>query len=178
MKQKKEAGFSYIDVMIAMVILLVGILAMLSAITAAVLQSKGQELQVTAKQIASSTMESIMAVKETDSAQLGWTKIGNIGSNPNAAGVPQGIFLNGTHQISTDPGADEVLGTIDDTGTVMDGFRRQIIITDICDPDRPSPNCTPPGTLPVRVRTVEVAVTYFVGVAARQERITTVLTDY
>jgi len=36
MKEKSEEGFSYIDVMIAVVVLLVGILALLSAITGAV----------------------------------------------------------------------------------------------------------------------------------------------
>ena len=95
MKTQKQQGFTYIDVMIAIVILLVGILAMLSAITASIIQAKGQEQQIAAKQVASSTMESILSVKETDAQRLGWDKIGNVGSNPDADGVPQGIFLTG-----------------------------------------------------------------------------------
>ena len=78
MKVKSEAGFTYIDVMVAVVILLVGILALMSAITGAVFQTKGQEYQLSAKQIATSTMESIMSVKETDPLRLGWNKVGNI----------------------------------------------------------------------------------------------------
>jgi type II secretory pathway pseudopilin PulG len=177
MKDKQQAGFSYIDVMIAVVILLVGILALVSAITGAIFQTKGQEQQLNAKQIATSTMESIMSVKETDAARLGWNKVGNICATTPCP-VPQGIFLNGVHPVKTDAGPDEVVGTNDDTGTVMTGFTRQIIIRDECDQDRPSYNCNPAGTLPVRVRSIEINVNYYVGSIQRQERLTTVLTNY
>ncbi len=180
MKVKSEAGFTYIDVMIAIVILTVGILALLSAITGAVFQSKAQEQQLNAKQIATSTMESIMSVKETADPlrRLGWNAIGNVGSNPDAGGVNRGIFLTGVQPITIDAGPDEVLGTADDTGAAVAGLQRQIVITDQCDPDRPSPNCTTPGDFAVRIRLVQVTVTYFVGSIQRQEVLTTVLTDY
>lgn len=177
MKNKQEAGFSYIDVMIAVVILLVGILALVSAITGAIFQTKGQEQQLAAKQIATSTMESIMSVKETDAARLGWNKVGNICVTAPCA-VPQGIFQNGAQPVKMEPGPDEVLGTADDTGTVMTGFTREIIIRDECDPDRPSYNCNPVGAMPVRIRSVEINVRYFVGAIQRTERLTTVLTNY
>ncbi len=177
MKVNSESGFTYVDVMIAVVVLLVGILALLSAITGSVFQTKGQEYQLNAKQIATSTMESIMSVKETDPLRLGWSKIGNICVSTPCA-VPQGIFLNGFQPVKTDAGADEVIGTADDTGSVLGGYQRQIVITDQCDPDRPSYNCNPVGTLPVRIRSVQVTVTYYVGTIQRQELLTTVLTDY
>jgi Tfp pilus assembly protein PilV len=177
MKNKQQAGFSYIDVMIAVVILLVGILALVSAITGAVFQTKGQEQQLTAKQVATSTMESIMSVKETDAARLGWNKVGNVCATTPCA-VPQGIFQNGVQPVKNEPGPDEVLGTADDTGTVMTGFTREIIIRDECDQDRPSYNCNPVGTLPVRVRSVEINVRYYVGAIQRTERLMTVLTNY
>lgn len=179
MRYKSDGGFSYIDVMIAIVILTVGILALLSAISGSVLLAKGQEKQLAAKQIATSTMESIMSVKETsDVSRLGWIAVGNVGSNPDAGGVPRGIFLVGAQPVKTDAGPDEVVGTADDTGTVMQDFQRQIVITDICDPDRPSSNCTPPGPLRVKIRSVRVSVMYFVGRIQRQEVLNTVLTDY
>lgn len=177
MKNKSEAGFSYIDVMIAVVILLVGILALVSAITGAIFQTKGQEQQLTAKQIGSSTMESIMSVKETDAARLGWNKIGNI-CVTTPCPVPQGIFQNGVQPVKMDAGPDEVVGTADDTGSVMTGFTREIIIRDECDQDRPSYNCNPVGTMPVRVRSVEIRVHYYVGSIQRTEKLTTVLTNY
>lgn len=178
--KRSQSGFTYIDVMVAIVILLVGILALLAAISASVVRGRGQEQQVMAKQIATSTMESIMSVKETsDASRLGWRRVGNVGSNPDPdTGVPQGIFVTGVNNVFTDPGPDQVLGTADDDGTVLNGFQREIIITDICDPDRPSPNCPTPGTAPVRMRSVQVIVTYFIGTAEFREVLTTALTDY
>lgn len=177
MQNKSQAGFSYIDVMAAVVILLVGILALLSAITGAIFQAKGQEQLLNAKQIATSTMESIMSVKETDVSRLGWNKVGNVGSNI-VEGVPQGIFLTDFQPVKVDAGADEVIGTADDSGTTVTGFERKVVITDECDVDRPSPNCATPGTFKVRMRSVEVTITYYVGAIKKQEILRTVLTDY
>jgi type II secretory pathway pseudopilin PulG len=175
----KEAGFSYIDVMIAVVILLIGITALVGAIAGAVIRTRDQEQQLNAKQIATSTMESIISVKETDPNRLGWDKLGNVGSNP-VGGVPQGIFLVGNQSVRANAGPDEVLGTADDSGDILPGIQRQIVITDICDPDRrsPAPVCDPPGTMPVMMRRVEVTITYFANTLQRQERITTILTKY
>ena len=178
MMNKSESGFSYIDVMIALVILLVGILALLSGLSGSILQARGQEQQLLAKQIATSTMESIMSVKETDPARLGWNAVGNVGSNLDANGNPQGIFVTGIQTVKTDAGPDEVIGTADDTGTVVPNVERRIVITDLCDPDRPSSICTPPGTFRIKFRSVDVTVTYNVGALQRQEKISTVLTDY
>src|SRR3569623_790915 len=104
MKNGSQAGFSYIDVMIALVILLVGILALLSGISGSILQTRSQEQQLAAKQVATSTMESIMSVKETDPTRLGWDAVGNVGSNPDASGTPQGVFVMGWQPVYSDPG--------------------------------------------------------------------------
>lgn len=177
MTQKSESGFSYIDVMIAIVILTVGVLALLAGLSSAVVSARGQNQQMVAKQIATSTMESIMSVKETDPARLGWDAIGNVGSNI-VNSIPRGIFLSGFQTVMSDAGPDEVLGTIDDNGTVVPLVQRRIIVTDICDPDRASPNCPTPGQARVRMRTVQVIVSYTVGTMQRQEVVRTVMTDY
>jgi len=177
MRSSSESGFSYIDVMIALVILMVGILALLSGLSGSILQARGHEQQLLAKQVATSTMESILSVKETDPARLGWNAIGNVGSNP-VNGVPQGVFVTGLQPVLQNAGPDEVLGTADDNGVQIAGLQRRIVITDVCDPDRPSPICTPPGTSAIRIRSVQVTVTYNVGAIQRQEVLTTVLTDY
>ncbi len=179
MKRRSEAGFSYIDVMAGLVILMVGILALLSGISGSILQAKGHEQQLLAKQVATSTMESIMSVKETDPARLGWPAVGNVGTNPNALGVNQGIFVNGLQPVFLNAGPDEVIGTADDNGPQVLGLQRQIVITDVCDPDRPSPIiCNPAGTARVRIRSVAITIIYNVGGLQRQEVLTTVLTDY
>ena len=178
MKNSSDAGFTYIDVMIAVVILMVGILALLSGITGAVVQSRAQEAQLSAKQIAASTMESIMSLKETDPNRLGWITVGNDGTNLDENGIPRGLFVNGEQEVRTDAGPDEVLGTADDTGPVVPNITREIVITDQCDPDRPSYNCPTPGDAGVRIRSVRVTVNYLIGQVRRREILTTVLTDY
>ncbi len=175
---KCEAGFSYIDVMIALVILLVGVLALLSGISGSVLQTRGHEQQLLAKQVATSTIESIMSVKETDPDRLGWDAVGNVGTNPDSFGVYQGIFMNGFQPVYSNAGPDHVIGTADDNGPLIPGLQRRIIITDICDPDRPSPICNPSGIFRIRTRSVEVTISYNVGTIQRLERVFTVLTDY
>lgn len=177
-RNRSEAGFSYIDVMVALVIFLVGILGYLSALSAGILQSRGQQQQIMARHIAATAMESIMAAKETDPTRLGWKAIGNVGSNIDSEGVAQGVFRSGYVQVVEGAGPDEVIGTADDNGADVAGYTRSIRITDICDTDRPSANCSTPGFWAVRMRRVEVSVKYFVGSAVRDEFVGTVLTDY
>jgi type II secretory pathway pseudopilin PulG len=178
MKQNSEQGFSYIEVIVAIVILTFGVLEVLSGITGAIVLSRGQQQQLMAKHIATSTLESIMSVKETDPNRMGWTKVGNVGQNLDSAGNPQGIFVTGFNSVTDGAGPDEVIGTADDNGSAVPGFSREIVITDQCDVDRPSANCPTPGTWPVKIRTVKVTVGYFVGGLRRSEQISTVLTDY
>lgn len=170
-KKKNENGFSYLDVMVGMVILLVGCTALVSAITAAVLRSRDNQQQLMAKQIASSTLESIFSARDISrtAGVDSWLTVGNVGTNPDPnTGVPQGIFLTGLRPIREDAGADNVVGTADDacnapgncgtnSSAVIDGFWRQVTITDINDPDRPSP---PLGTWPIMMRRVDVVIKY------------------
>ena len=79
-----EDGFSYIDVMIAIVIMLVGILALTSALTANLIRSYETDKRIIAKQIALSTIESIISARDIQRPGTieGWDSVGNIGSNP------------------------------------------------------------------------------------------------
>src|SRR5690606_36833510 len=108
------------------VILMVRILALMSGMGGAVLQARSQEQQMVAKQIAASTMESIMSVKETDPDRLGWKAVGNIGSNPDAGGVPQGVFVLGFQDVHEGPGPDEIITTADNDGVTLTNMQRQI----------------------------------------------------
>jgi type II secretory pathway pseudopilin PulG len=175
MKSNQE-GFSYIDVLIGITILLVGVLALAAAVTASVIRAREGEQQLNAKNLASSTMESIFSARDINT--LGWDAIGNKGSNL-VNGVAKGVFLVGPQPVLPDDGVDNVVGTDDDTGTALVNFSRQITITDVCDPERPSANCPTPGTNPVMIRQVDVTIFYRVGKnLQRQEKATTVITNY
>lgn len=188
-KNRREAGFSYIDVMIAIVIMLVGILAMVGALSANLVRSMEAERRTMAKQLALSTIESIITAKEIERPGVvdGWESLRNVmGSVP--AGELNGIFVNGYNPVRTDLGWDGVAGTVDDacpgsgactvtgrpsnTSPLMQGFQREIVITDLADPERPSP----PN--PVTRRRVEVHIRYFVNQATRNETAATLITNY
>ena len=136
--RKNEQGFSYIDVMIAIVILMVGVLAMLSALTANLIRSYESEKRIVAKQLALSSLESIMSGKEISRTDVipSFDALRNVGS-PTVNGV-DGIFLTGFNPIRDDEGIDGIAGTADDacaqggpctdgtytnTSTVKTGYR-------------------------------------------------------
>lgn len=188
-KQKsRESGFSYIDVMIAIVILMVGILAMLSALTANLMRSYESEKRIIAKQMVVSTIESIISAKEIERPGVinGWNSMRNVMAAP-PPGEINGIFLTGFSPVREDIGGDGVAGTADDacagTGActapgspannspLIPGFSRQIIITDDPDPERPFDN-------PVLRRRITVTIQFPVNATIRQETMSTIVADY
>ncbi|MBS1792426.1 MAG: hypothetical protein JSS81_01155 [Acidobacteria bacterium] len=189
-QNQNEKGFSYIDVMIALVILMIGILASAAALTANLVRSFETEKQVIAKQIALSTIESIFSARDIarTGAISGWSSIGNVGSNPDASGNPQGVFLNDFCPIREDLGWDGVAGTADDacaagnacqvpgrpdnTSAALGGFERRIVITDLQDAERPSP------PHPISRRRIDVTVRYNVNQLQREQTVSTIITNY
>lgn len=188
-QNSNEKGFSYIDVMIAIVIMMVGVLAMVGALTANLMRSYEGERRIVAKQMALSTLESIIAAKEIERPGIldGWESIKNKVASP-PAGTINGIFLTGWCPVREEMGYDGVAGTIDDacpgtgscivsgrptnTSPLIAGYERQITITDIADAERPSP----PN--PITRRRLEVSVRFFVNRTARIETAATIVTNY
>lgn len=188
-QNKKQSGFSYIDVMIAIVILMVGVLAMAGALSANLVRSMESEKRTVAKQIALSTIESIISAKEIKRTGVvdGWESLRNTMTSV-PAGEINGIFMTGYNPVRVDSGWDGVAGTIDDacagpgacivtgrppnTSAIMTGFQREIVISDIPDPER----LTPPN--PITRRSVDVTIRYFVNQATRSETVSTIVTNY
>ncbi len=190
LQSKNEKGFSYIDVMIALVILMVGILASAAALTINIVRSIESEKQVIAKQVALSTIESIFSARDIarSGAVSGWNSVGNVGTNPDTDGNFQGIFLTGFTPIREDLGWDGVAGTVDDacagtgacqvsgrtdnTSPVLTGFERSIVITDLQDPERPSPPHL------IARRRIDVTVRYNVNQLLREQTVSTIISNY
>jgi hypothetical protein len=162
--------------MIAITILLVGVMALVSAITSGLTMTTTSQQSLTAKQIASSTVEAIFTARDVET--LGWNSIGNVGD----AAIPEAAFVAGKQKISPAPGKDGIVGTADDlngpdgdAGTEDDsepvpGFLREITVTDIPDPDRPDS--------PITLRQIAVTIHYTVGTFAREETFTTYVANY
>ena len=171
--KKGEAGFSYIETIVAMVILTVGLLATLSAMTYSVLYAQVAERKTMAKEIAISMIENIFAIRDIQSqgglAMKGWDAI-QIKQPTNS-----GIFTGGWFPVRDAPGADGIYGTDDDscavggtctTANVVPGYERKIDIQDI----------TESGV--VRKRRITVTVRYrAVGGVYRQESISTIIAN-
>lgn len=187
--KKKQSGFSYIDVMIAIVIMMVGILAMVGALSANLIRGMESERRTMAKQLALSTIESIVSAKEIQREGVveGWDSLRNVLLTP-PPGEPNGIFVTGFNPVREDVGWDGVAGTVDDacagsgpcvvpgrpnnTSPLVYGFQREIVITDVIDPERP----TPPN--PITRRRIDVTIRYFVNQATRTEVTSTIITKY
>ncbi|MEZ5346763.1 MAG: hypothetical protein R2681_14525 [Pyrinomonadaceae bacterium] len=186
---RSEKGFSYIDVMIAIVILLVGVMALASALTANLMRSYETESRIISKQMALSTIESIISARDIERPGTieGWDSIGNVGTNP-VNGQNKGVFLNGWAPIREENGWDGVAGTADDacpaggpcnvsgrpsnTSAVYEGFLRRIVISDVQDSERPSP----PN--PITRRRISVTIKFFVNGYSRDEEVSTLITNY
>lgn len=182
----KQSGFSYIEVMIALVILLIGVLGLTSALSANMIRSFESEKKIIAKQMAVSTIESLISARDIKrpGAVAGWDTIGNIGTNPDNNGINQGIFLTGFNPVREDLGWDGVAGTDDDacagtgsctvngrtnSSSVINGFQRQITISDIVDPERPDA---------IKRRKIELTIRYNINNLVRDEVMSTIVTDY
>lgn len=184
-----EGGFSYIDVMIAIVIMLVGVMALAGALGANLVRSYDTDKRIVSKQLALSTIESIITARniQRPGTVEGWKSIGNVGNNVEN-GVPKGIFVNGWAPIRVDLGADGIAGTADDacasgsacvvgggpsnTSAEMIGYQREITVTDVQDSERP----TPPN--PITRRRIDVKIKYGINGVSRQQTVSTMLTDY
>lgn len=180
-KTKSENGFTYIDVMIAIVICMVGVLAMTGALTANLVRSHNMGNQAVSKQLATSTLESIFSARDIARAGglEGWDSVGNVGSNI-VDGTPKGIFLTGWRPVRTNGGADGVIGTADDAcdapgdcagntnNPIQPKYERKITITDISNASFSR----------IRKRRVDVEVRYKLQSTYFQEKLSSIIADY
>jgi prepilin-type N-terminal cleavage/methylation domain-containing protein len=98
-----QRGFTLIECMISMVILVIGLLSLLGVFGIAMASTQTSQLNGTAKLLADEAMEGILTARET--ANISWAQINNTGSG--------GIFLPGFLPIDC-AGVDGIIGTADD----------------------------------------------------------------
>ena len=183
--RNNEKGFTYIEVIIAILIMTIGILAMLSAISYAVIRARESEQRNNARQFTAAALESIFATRDLLQVNpilrqanilTNWNAVAN-----NTPGTPQGIFLTGYNPIRRDSGRDQIEGTADDAcpagsncpglggytnaSSIIGGFQREIIITDIVEPQVPD----------IRRKRIVINVRYAAGQAQRIETVSTII---
>ena len=101
--KRTQQGFSLIEVMISMAILVIGLLSLLGVFGIAMAATQTSQENNTAKLLADEAMEGILTARET--ANISWAQINNTGSG--------GIFLPGFIR-SERAGLDGIIGTADD----------------------------------------------------------------
>lgn len=169
----KQSGFSLVEVMIAIAVMSIGLLAVVGAIATAVANTQSAQEDLIARHKALEALESIYTAR--NSQQIPFTSINNTGSG--------GIFKSGAQSLmcagpdglvgTTDdvacttfggttcphggvecwvlPGPDGVLGTADDQTMSLANFKRTITISQVLLSN---------GTVNDNMIAVSVAVTY------------------
>ena len=140
--RQSEAGFSLMEVLIAMLVLTVGVLSLLGVIALGVQTVAASSPMLIAREKAREAIESVHAARDT--GELAWSRIYNVADG--------GVFLAGMRDLRLPgvdglvntaddaiqpieflrhPGADGVLNNSDDIITRLDSasFQREIVIT-------------------------------------------------
>lgn len=183
MRKENEKGFSLIETVIALVILTVGILTVLAAISFSWRLIQESEKATFSKEQARSTMETIFSVRDlklydtagpVDEEAL-WRMIQVKRANNG------GVFLDEWNPIRENPGIDGIYGTADDAcpgngnctvgayvnnSKILDGYEQKVEIADINEN----------GV--VRKRLITVRIRYMVGSQMREMSESTIMATF
>jgi prepilin-type N-terminal cleavage/methylation domain-containing protein len=164
----RDAGFSLIEVMVAMAILATGLLSLAGVFVLGLKHLSSSTAALIAREKAREAVESVHTARDT--RVIGWCQIYNEGAERSAAcaGQPAAVFRAGMQSLrnpgpdglvntaddtgieeSVSPGPDNVLGTDDDIRTPLQNYRREIEITEIDTDGVPNPKLR---RLRVRIR--------------------------
>jgi prepilin-type N-terminal cleavage/methylation domain-containing protein len=144
--RRSESGFTMLEMVVALVVLLIGLLAMMAAIGYSLMVTNSGRGVTNTKLLVVSILEEMETMRNT--GQLTYGQIANQGQvDPKGAKHPFGGFPPDFEPVSLNPGPDGIYGTGDDLvdagtdgiyGTTDDftnpalarqGFTRQILIT-------------------------------------------------
>jgi prepilin-type N-terminal cleavage/methylation domain-containing protein len=194
---KAERGFSLIEVMVAIVVMSVGLLAVIASFAAAVSATQSAEEDLIARQKALEAMESIYTAR--NSTQIPFASINNVasggiflsGANPLLCAGPDGLVgtaddvpcttaagtvcPDGGAECMVLPGPDGVLGTADDVTMSLGNFTRTITLTPV-----PYPAGAPQaGTTNPNMMAIAITISYTkAGLPARSYTANGLITSF
>lgn len=143
-----EAGFTMIEMVVAMLIMLIGLLSLAQVLGYSLSVSNRGRGVTNTKLLVTSMLEQVENLRNT--GQLTFAQIANAGAvDNNGASLNFTGFETGYKSVSVNPGLDGIFGTSDDptgTGQVRAGVERQVVIT--------------PLTTDPNMKRVEVSIRY------------------
>ena len=172
-KNKGQQGFSLIEVMIAIVVMSIGLLAVISSFVTAVAATQSAQQDLIARQKTLEAMESIYTARNAQ--QVPFASVDNVsnggiflsGAQTMLCAGPDGLVgtaddvpcttlsgancPNGGAECMVLPGPDGILGTADDTMMSLSNFRRTITI---------NPVLLPSGAVNKNMKAITITVTY------------------
>lgn len=149
-----QRGFTLIEVMISIVILMIGLLSLAAAFGAALSSTQSTQEDLIARQKAMESMESIFTARQTQ--QLTFAQIRNVSNGGIFTDGPTNLLAAGPDGLvgTTDdlsnpangkcpagpecvvlPGPDGILGNADDVAMPLTNFTRTIAISNVLNPD-------------------------------------------
>jgi prepilin-type N-terminal cleavage/methylation domain-containing protein len=158
-RPNKRAGFTLIEVMVAMVVLSLGVLSLVSITTQGLRASYQTQIQYIAQQKAQEAMESIFTARDTrlyTSAAINNVSQGGIfmdGPRPLCAAGPDGLFgtadddCTNPDSIVIAPGPDQIFGTADDIAISLNPWMTRTI-------------AIAPAANTVNLKTITVTITW------------------
>jgi prepilin-type N-terminal cleavage/methylation domain-containing protein len=173
LRRNSDEGFTLIEVMIAIVVMSVGLLAVLASFATAISHTQSAEEDLIARQKVLDAMESLYTARNAQ--QIPFSSVANVSSGGIFIDGPQPLLCAGpdglvgtaddvacTTQAGANcpgvgaecmvlPGADGILGTADDTIMSLGNFTRTITVTPVLFTN---------GTVNSNMMAVSIAVSY------------------
>lgn len=141
-RRSGEAGFSLFEVLVAMVVLTVGLLALAQTFYLGMQHMSTASANLIAREKAREAVESVHTARDTRT--ITWAQVRNVsaggvfvnGAQPLYAAGADGLINTADDQAAgveqqRDPGPNGVLGDSDDVSTPLFGFRREILIQEL-----------------------------------------------
>ena len=137
-RNNNQCGFTLIEVLVSMVVLMIGFVALLGVFGMAIATTQTSQQNMIAKQLASEAMESIFTARNT--TQLGWSQIDNVSNGgsfedaqpwyPIQEAGADGIIGTSDDgpkaEVLNEPGADGIMDTADDIAVPLTNYQRNI----------------------------------------------------
>jgi prepilin-type N-terminal cleavage/methylation domain-containing protein len=179
--QRGAAGFSLIEVIVAMVILTVGVLSLAGVMALALQTVRSSSAMLVAREKAREAIESVHSARDT--GELSWGRVRNVAQggdfldgmqsirDPGPDGLVNTADDGDIEELRT-PGADGLLDTADDVVTELgpELFQREIVIAPL--------NLDGSATVNPNLREIRVTVRYRVLGAWRTYTVTTYVSAY